>query len=297
MRPSLLWIWIVAVLVILGCNLSSTPVAQTLSTAGGGPKTSFDDPKNNATVPMGAVKIQIHAQDPRGVARAEFSVNGKRVSSQESPDPKQNNVAFTFAWEPAAAGDYLLQARAQNSLGVWGQDTIISVHVGKKTGSTNAEPSATQTQQATTAVPPTATPTVTLTATSQAISFTPDVTPKKIAGKGGPCNPKDLLVQVTVTGQVDNVVVFFKLFDYTSYAGLTDYTSGTALSPKGGGVYSKTFNSNDFPSLPPPPPFRPAVWVGYQFAAERFPPGGGDAVVVARSNTYSDITLNVICPL
>jgi hypothetical protein len=132
MQPSLLRVWIVTASFIIGCNLSAAPAAQSLPAAGGGPTTFFDDPQDNAVMPMGVVKILLHAQDPRGVARAEFSVIGEQLSTQESPYPKQKSVDFIFAWEPVAAGVYLLQARAQNSLGVWGQNTIISVQVEMK---------------------------------------------------------------------------------------------------------------------------------------------------------------------
>jgi hypothetical protein len=50
----------------------------------------FDDPLAYTIVPMGAQKILLYVQVAQDVAHAELSVNGKRISAQESPGPKQN---------------------------------------------------------------------------------------------------------------------------------------------------------------------------------------------------------------
>jgi hypothetical protein len=295
MLRSLPRFWIIGVILILGCNLSASPAAQTPATTSGGPKTFFDEPAANTTVPMGPLRVVVHAEDSHGVSRAEFSVNGKLVSTQESPDPKQNRVSFTFAWEPSAEGDYLLQARAQNALGAWGQDIIIPIQITKKSrpggsGNTPEEPekaTLTPTAGATSTATPSPTPTLTLTPTSEAITFTPDVNPKQFYTLATGCDPKDLILQVKTTGGVYSVNVFFKLFDAATSAPLSEWDGGNTMTPIGGGSFYLKVNSTRYP---PHLPFTSA-FASYQFVASN-----NSGAVLARSPVYSDVILKSVCP-
>jgi hypothetical protein len=285
---------IVVALFSIGCNLSATPAASSTASSGG-PLSKFLDPQTDAVLPLAAQKILVQADDAHGVARAEFSVNGKLVSTQESSDPQKKSVTFAFAWEPPAAGNYLLQARAQNSLGAWGQDTIISVRVEKKRDSgesaTEKPPTAkveatANPPAATTQAPPTITPSATFTATSQQVTITADVSPKIFYKLGSGCSPTDLVLKANTTGNVFSVVVFLKLFDHDTGSAISDYDHGTAMTPKGGGVFAWTINSSKFP---PALPYTSA-WAGYQFAATN---NSGD--VILRSPTFTDVVLNTSC--
>jgi hypothetical protein len=293
MLRSLSRLWIVGAICILGCNLSAAPAAQAPATTGG-PRTTFDEPTANAVVLLGPIRVVIHAEDAQGVARAEFSVNGKLLSTQESPDPKQNNVPFTFAWEATAEGDYLLQARAQNALGAWGQDVIIPIQVAKKSRPASATNTAQPTANASptlTPITPSATasftPTLTLTPTSQAITFTPDVNPKTFYTIATGCDPKDLLLQVKVTGNVFSIVVFLRLYDHNSYNPLSEWNDGIAMTPIGSGSFSLKINSTKFPAHLP----FDTAWAGYQFVATNNTGG-----VLMHSQVYYDVTLKAVCP-
>jgi hypothetical protein len=296
MSKAVLRITMVAAFLAAACNLSGAPAADTSAPISGGPKIQFTDPQNEASLQMGAQKIILHAEDARGVARAEFRVNGKLAGAQESPDPQKIAVNFTFAWEPSAPDTYILQARAQNADGVWGPDVMITVHVEKRRASADStsgatakpgeaptkEPSPTATHTATVA----STPTLTLSPTSQAVTFAPDVNPKLFYKHGSGCDPTVLYLNVGVTGNVFSVVVFLRVYNFDTYEPISDWNSGIAMTPQGGGRFALTLNSTHFP---PPLPFVSAR-AGYQFVATD--KSGG---TLARSQVYYDVTLQAGC--
>jgi hypothetical protein len=65
------------------------------------------------------MEIVLHGADPGGVAMIELSVNGEVLSRRPPDDTSAALTTIKIQWDPRAAGEYLLVARAQNHAGAW----------------------------------------------------------------------------------------------------------------------------------------------------------------------------------
>ena len=89
----------------------------------------IDAPFNGAALQMGPVDIAYHASSTEGVSVVELSIDGAVVSSIASPDASQKVVALRYTWNPPAAGNHTLQARAQNKSGAWSNFATVAVSI------------------------------------------------------------------------------------------------------------------------------------------------------------------------
>jgi outer membrane biosynthesis protein TonB len=124
-------------------------------------------------------------------------------------------------------------------------------------------------EQPTLAPPPTETPSPTVTpspspsATTNVITMgAPEVSTTTLYKGAGACEPKEITFSITVTNpdQVKNVILFLRTQD-KSTASKTDWDEGTALNPRSGGKYTRTYHSADIPTYGS---FGNA-WLYYQF--------------------------------
>lgn len=96
-----------------------------------GPRAWIDAPLDGSHLPLAAYEVVYHGTDPGGVTQLELSVNGAVVASSPSADAAETLVTVRYNWEPAAAGNYTLQARAQGRSGAWGEHATAVVVVGE----------------------------------------------------------------------------------------------------------------------------------------------------------------------
>jgi hypothetical protein len=66
------------------------------------------------------------------VARIELYVDGVVVARSDSPEPAEGVVSVTQIWRPRAPGEYVLQVRARNVAGVWGEYARVDVTVAEE---------------------------------------------------------------------------------------------------------------------------------------------------------------------
>ncbi len=124
-------------------------------------------------------------------------------------------------------------------------------------------------EQPTLAPPPTETPSPTATPspspspTTGAITMgAPEVSSTTLYKGAGACEPKEITFSITVTNpdQVKNVILFLRAQD-KSTASKTDWDEGTALNPRAGGKYTRTYHSADIPTYGS----FSSAWLYYQF--------------------------------
>ncbi len=97
---------------------------------------------------------------------------------------------------------------------------------------------------------PTASPSVEPSPTSNVITMgAPEVSTTTLYKGAGACEPKEITFSITVTNpdQVKNVILFIRTQD-KSTASKTDWDEGTAMNPRAGGKYTRTFHSADIPT-------------------------------------------------
>ncbi len=150
-----------------------------------------------------------------------------------------------------------------------------------ETPATATPPSVTSTFTPT--LTPTFTPTPALTKILfDPVNFSSDVIYNRY---GRSCTPKEVIVQVKVSPAefVRSVGLFYRLEEKDS-ANLTPWNEGFAMIPQGGGWYTLTLYSEDFPAdiLK----WRNEAWLAVQFVAN-----GPDGKILARSAVYRQVTV------
>ncbi|MBN1438080.1 MAG: right-handed parallel beta-helix repeat-containing protein, partial [Anaerolineales bacterium] len=139
-----------------------------------------------------------------------------------------------------------------------------------------------------TATPPSATSTLTSTATPalsefvfDPVNFSTDLMYTKI---GRSCKPKEVTIQVMVTPEkgVGSVGLFYRL-EEKSGGNMTGWSIGYSMIPQGGGWYTLTIYSEDFPDLST---VKGELWLAVQFVAND---AGGQAL--AHSTVFRQVTV------
>ncbi len=242
----------------------------------------IDAPFNGAALQMGPVDIAYHASSTEGVSVVELSIDGAVVSSIASPDASQKVVALRYTWNPPAAGNHTLQARAQNKSGAWSNFATVAVSIqGAQQQQGNQQASqATNTPEPTKTPEPTATPDK---VTIYDVKYDKD----KFFYGGGGCGSREITISAKVTKPEDvfSVVLFIRFYD-TEDGGTSKWDGGHAMSKKSDGTYSITLASSNITN-----------YNLYDFAVMNYQMVATDKNRnnLARTEVFKNIALNV-CP-
>ena len=118
----------------LGAMTTSAPITVTVTGSGNAPPTvAIATPPNGASIALGAsFALTANAGDVDGtVALVEYFVNGGKVGQAAT-------APYSLTWVPAAAGSYVLTARATDNLGAMTTSAPITVSVTSGSGTTTA---------------------------------------------------------------------------------------------------------------------------------------------------------------
>ncbi len=278
-------------LVILGLYLPACNMPQQAGAppgqSEGGNQAWFDAPLNGTSIPLAPYEVVFHAFAESGVTQAELEANGILLATLPNPAGGAKLATFKYAWRPAAAGNYILRARAQSADGDWGGYATTTITFDDFTITPTFTYTPTITLTPTKTVSPTITHTPTKTATPTR-TYTPTPVPgvvptfsRQVSSDQfyyGGCTPNTVTVQVQVSEPeaVFSVVLFQKLQNLTSWDG------GTAMHAAGNGKYTLTVSANTVPGREDS---TSAVWLNQIAATAR------NGKVLARSQTYGDVTL------
>lgn len=174
---------VILALLTAACEPEQPRLAQLPPTPPGAinPQVWIEFPVEGQTVPLAAVPFVVYAADPQNVVQIDLRVNGQSLGGGQLRGVDANNgyrlARLDHAWQPPAAGQYILEARARNSAGVYGPPAYAKFCVGSCqpsaptptpaprtptwTPSPAAYPTGTPAPAKSTGTPPTLTPTLT----------------------------------------------------------------------------------------------------------------------------------------
>lgn len=247
------WLSLVGLSVVLA---SCAPTAA----SDGGPAAWIDKPLEGSSFPVGEVLVMAHAAAPEGLAGVELRVGEERVALSSPEDPAASLVTLSWEWRAEEPGAYLLQVRAQNHQGTWGEfDQSLITIIGQDTPIASPTPtqSPTGTTSATATLTPSATSTATVTAAPGSIGV-PTLSNQEVRYDGS-CTPAQVSWQVAAQhpSGVGSVFLFHRLQDVDSGQS-TGWSQGRAMTHSGGGTYQLTLTGDQL-----------ALAVGYQGQAAR----------------------------
>jgi len=110
-----------------------------------GPMAWLDQPLDGAKLPLEPQELTAHASDADGVASLEFYVNGALLVRSPAAGEMLENA--TAGWNPSAPGVYTIAARATDSQGNTGPDSVVIVTVGEVEGSPAPSPAVPPTEE------------------------------------------------------------------------------------------------------------------------------------------------------
>lgn len=285
---------IIVIIILALAGLSCAIPGQTAPTVAvitSQAQAAIDMPKDGDVIPLAPYEIVYHGSDMTEVTQVELAINSVPVTIQSNPAPGTGFVLLRYIWTPAAAGQYIIQTRAQNQKGEWGPYSYITVTVEAGDIPPTTEPTTEI------VIPPTPTATATNTAISTVMLPTVNSTPggvftiSKSSDKfyygADSCGPTSVNFTVNVNNPkgIRYVFIFVRLDDKAS-SGLTNWDDGKHMTATGSGNYTVTIKSmEDIPTYSS----YPEAWLGYQIIIQQ--PDGE----LVRSNVYYDITL-AKCP-
>jgi len=120
MMKQTLEITLIAVFVLLGAACNPIAPAFQPGANGAGPQAWLDAPEDDSVHPLAPYKITAHASDLQGVTQIELAINGATLATIPYANSTERIVLAEQLWTPPGPGKYLLQVRAQNSVGQWG---------------------------------------------------------------------------------------------------------------------------------------------------------------------------------
>jgi hypothetical protein len=237
--------------------------------ADSGPRVSFAEPESDVTLPMGPVRLLILCEDLLGTSQVELLLNGVAIAMIPSPDSTRDSVILEYVWLPPTAGQYVLQAHAQNTAGTWGAFTALNLTITDAAAATEtpmfeAFPTAGGETTDVVATPTAdagapAVPTATLKVPVQTgISLNWSFSYLRMFEYGSACEPQQNGVIVTVSGistdAIDSVMIFFRPKNKDTGV-LGTWSKALRLELLETGAYGRGFSSAHFGKLP----FVPAV--------------------------------------
>jgi len=272
---------VIVILTGLSCGIPSQTV-EPVVVIPSPPLAGIDMPKDGEIIPLAPFEIVYHGSDLFEVTQLELAINSVPVMIQANPSPGTGFVIMRYLWIPPAAGNYLIQTRAQNQTGEWGPYTYITVTVEppSESAQTIAVNTVTPTNNIVTPLP------------------TQTVPPFNLGGDGvfssivksedwifygnDNCGPREVSFSVTIYDfyGIRYVFMFVRLADKESSA-ITEWNDGKPMKKTSSGSYVVTIMMSDIPDYAS---FEKA-WLWYQFVIQK--PDGG----YIRSKVYSDITV------
>ncbi|MCJ7435772.1 MAG: hypothetical protein MUO77_20010, partial [Anaerolineales bacterium] len=99
-------------------------------TGGPGPRTWIDAPLDGSALPLEPVVVRSHAASPSGTVSATLYVDGAQIRVDKASDASAQLIELSQVWQPATAGDYMLQVIATDGAGNEGRSNSVRVHIG-----------------------------------------------------------------------------------------------------------------------------------------------------------------------
>ena len=132
---------------------------------GSGPLAWIDQPLDNSLLPLGPVKITVHASDSSGVSRFEIFAGAEQVESISTGGCTLCSAATS--WNPPGDGNYIISVRALDTGGTAGMIASARIRIGGGSPTpTPAQPAQSMVPPAPTGQPATPTPAHLTTATA-----------------------------------------------------------------------------------------------------------------------------------
>jgi hypothetical protein len=291
---------VLAFFLLASCSGLKTAGTVSSPAVNSGPRVTFASPEPETVLPLGPVPVLILSEDPLGTAQVEVLVNGIALATVPSPDAARDSVIVEYVWQPAASGKYVLQARAQNTAGTWGDFAALEVAIAEAAAGEEGEEETpvfvdfptgeaestdvitTPTLSDQTPVLPEFTP---VTPTKGGISLTWSFSALRMYPYNSTCEPRQNGVIVSVSGmnpaEIGSVMVFFRAMHKDTGA-VGKWSNALGLELFESGAYGKGFSSFHFAQ---PLPFIPAVIQHMVAVADK----GGS--VVYRSEVYQELYL------
>jgi hypothetical protein len=160
--------------ILILATACGSPVAAT-----SGPQVWIDAPLNSMALPLAPYEIVAHADDPGGIAKFEFTVNGSVIASTAGTSGSLS--IGRQVWNPPAPGEYVIEVRALGISDSWGPSAQVKVTVGEIEATLTSTPLFTSTLEPSATMISTATPLLTATATATGTSSMPVFTLSKNA--------------------------------------------------------------------------------------------------------------------
>ena len=244
---------LILLLVVMACDIGPLTIdlggdsGDDSQPTGGLFESGVDSPANGSTLSMAPVEIAYHATSTDGVTAIELSINGNVVSSIASPDSTQKVVALKCTWQPTMTGSNVIRVRAQNSLGLWGDFSAITVNVeGEQLPAQGNPPTASTAEPA--PVQPTDKPSPTNTPEFMTI-YNIEYDREKFYYGSGACGSREITISADITHPDDAyaAILFIRFWDNEG-EGLTSWDSGRAMVRKSDDHFSVTLFSEKIPN-------------------------------------------------
>jgi hypothetical protein len=283
---------------LVGCT-GQQAVRQGFSPPGSdSPQAWIDAPLPAMHIPLAPYEFVAHGSDQTGISQLEWTLNGSSIGVADAKNAGEKLSTFRYPWTPTAPGIYTLKVRAKNTGNTWSDFDEAIFTVGDLTPSVT--PTFTQTPTLVITNTPTLTPTPTFTATLTStatftstttktstptpaeITFTPSLSANQFVFGRCDVNKVTVSVQLSNTITVKHVEIYIRLLDKNS-SDSTKWDSYAVMSDEGNGLYSATVKSSEIPGADR----FSSMSVLYQFIVI-----GTSGKVIARSPSYSDLTLN-----
>jgi hypothetical protein len=275
----------IAGLLISGCNMpgSAAPAPQV-----GSVRTWIDAPLDGSTIALAPYEVVLHAYDPSGVTEVELSANGSLLATLPNAGQESNLTTLKYMWSPPAPGNYTLSARAKSGNGLAGSEakTMVTVLGEAQTAPATFTPTPVISVTPVVSHTPTVVVSFTPTLVPAELGFTPQISASEFFY--GSCGSNQVTIQVQATGpNLSGVLLFLNLQDQSS-GEATGWDGGNAMTPSGGGLFTRTVNSSSLAGAES----MSEAWLLYQFVAT-----DSANKIIGRSAVYSDIALTSCGPV
>jgi hypothetical protein len=219
-----LGLWVLAIL-LTACNPQPDSTGESTSQV----SAWFDAPlPGSIFYPPNPCQFIAHGASPNGITAFELSVNGVVTAEIPSPEDQATLVTLVQACGVNAPGDYLLQIRALDSIGIWSSSaqTNMTIAAAEELVEANLEPTQAEPQQ-------TATPSESAFVTLESVST------NTVYIGADSCGTREVTIQARAFDPegLQVLVLFYRLQAAGSNAWLS-----VAMNPAGEDLYQRTLN-------------------------------------------------------